>query len=147
MQTLKRVYNTYKSSTIWHFIVWLNGLNFLRSRYYFYWIHYLKICRDKISLRSEASLNSFVMRMIYFDSHFWFLSCRCCCILHPCNFAQLAVLNINQSHMFMSFCQTTTANSSIIPLGNQHVPSISISLLHQGFRGQSHSFMKLRGNC
>lgn len=87
------------------------------------------------------------MRMIYFDSHFWFLSCHCCCILHPCNFAQLAVLNINQSHMFMSFCQTTTANSSIIPLGNQRVPSISISLLYQGFRGQSHSFVKLRGNC
>lgn len=81
--------------------------------------------------------------MIYFDSHFWFLSCHCCCTLHPCNFAQLAVLNINQSHMFMSFCQTTTANSCIIPLGNQCVPSISISLLYQGFRGQSHSFMKL----
>jgi len=48
--------------------------------------------------------------------------------------------------MFMSFCQTTTANSSIIPLGNQHVPSISISLPYQGFRGQSHSFMKLRGS-
>lgn len=114
---------------------------------FLYWIHCLKICRDKVNLRSEASLNSFVMRMIYFDSHFWFLSCHCCCILHPCNFAQLAVLNINQSHMFMSFCQTTTANSSIIPLGNQHVPSISISLLYQGFRGQSHGFIKLRGNC
>lgn len=114
---------------------------------FLYSIRYLKICRDKIRLRSEASLNSFVMRMIYFDSHFWFLSCHCCCILHPCNFAQLAVLNINQSHMFMSFCQMTTANSSIIPLGNQHVPSISISLLYQGFRGQSHCFMKLRGNC
>lgn len=119
----------------------------LRSRYFLHWNHYSKICSDKINLKSEASLNSFVMRMIYFDSHFWFLSCHCCCILHACNFAQLAVLNINQSHMFMSFCQTTTANSSIIPLGNWCVPSISISLLYQGFRGQSHSFMKLRGNC
>lgn len=44
-----------------------------------------------------------------------------------CNFAQLATLNINQSHMFVSFCQTAPANSSIIPLGSQRVPGFSIS--------------------
>lgn len=44
-----------------------------------------------------------------------------------CNFAQLAMLNINRSHMFVSFCQTAPANSSIIPLGRQRVPRFSIS--------------------
>lgn len=57
-------------------------------------------------------------------------------VMIPSNFAQLAELNVKQNHMFMFFCQTTSANNSIIPPGNKHVPSISISVYHEGIRGQ-----------
>lgn len=61
------------------------------------------------------------------------------------NFIQLAMLNVNQSHMLASFCQMSAANSSIIPIGNRCMPKISIScctmasesqLCDMGRRGQ-----------